>query len=90
MNNARRKTLGDLADELRNLSGQYDDIKTQIETVRDEEQEAFDNMPESLQGGEKGQLAEAAIEAMDEAIGSIEAIDSSLDDAIGSLETAQE
>lgn len=57
--------------------------RADLESLRDEEQEYFDNMPESFQSGEKGQAAEAAIEAMEEAIGSLE-------EAEGTIETAKE
>lgn len=39
MNNDRRTRLGEVRDTL-------DDIITQIEELKDEEQEAYDNMPE--------------------------------------------
>lgn len=41
-------------------------------TLRDEEQDYFDNMPESLQAGEKGEKAEAAINAMENVVGLLE------------------
>jgi len=40
--------------------------------VRDEEQEAYDNMPESFQGGEKGEKAQECISAIEDAISSLE------------------
>lgn len=40
------------------------DPSGRIEDLRDEEQDYYDNMPESLQGGDKGSTAEAAIEAL--------------------------
>jgi hypothetical protein len=35
-----------------------EDAKNDIEQARDDEQEYFDNMPESMQSGEKGSRAE--------------------------------
>lgn len=74
-----------------------DNVVGQIEEVRDEEQEAYDNMPESLQNGEKGELAQAAIDAMESAISDIEGLseidcpeEPDLGDVVGYLETAQE
>ncbi len=49
----------------------------------DEEQEAFDNLPESLQETERGEKMSNAIEQMDYAISSIE-------DAIDNIEEAQQ
>jgi hypothetical protein len=67
MNAARRKEL-DRAAEL------VDEAKQIIEAVKDQEQEAFDNTAESLQGGERGQKMEEAIEALDDAGNSCEEI----------------
>lgn len=58
MNNARRK-------EIDKLTAQIEEIKEAIEALRDEEQEAFDNMPESLQYGERGEKMQSAIDALE-------------------------
>jgi polyhydroxyalkanoate synthesis regulator phasin len=76
MNNKRRESIT-------KLIGQIDDLKSQIETLTEEEQDAYDNMPESLQGGDKGDAAQAAIDALESAV-------SSLEEAVGSLEEATE
>jgi hypothetical protein len=57
--------------------------KAILESVRDEEQDTFDNMPESLQGGEKGSAMEEAVNNLDEAI-------NSLDETVGTLNTVVE
>ena len=54
MNNARRKEINTLIAEL-------EDLKSRLESVLEEEQEYLDNMPESFQGGEKGEKAQSAI-----------------------------
>jgi len=64
MNKLRRKQIEDINDALAELVGQ-------LETLRDEEQEAFDNMPESLQDSERGEKMSGAIDSMESAIGSI-------------------
>lgn len=58
MNNARRK-------EIDKLTAQIEEIKEAIEALRDGEQEAFDNMPESLQDGERGEKMQSAIDALE-------------------------
>lgn len=58
-------------------------VKSTLEDLRDQEQEAFDNMPGSLQNGEKGEKAQEAVNTMDSAISHIE-------DAISDIETAKE
>lgn len=57
------------------LDSCLEDIQFALETlqeVRDEEEEAYDNLPESLQDGEKGDMMQDAIDSLDDAICSIE------------------
>lgn len=51
-----------------------------LEGVRDEEQDAFDNLPEGLQYSERGEMMEEAIDNLDEAIDYIDDVLSSLED----------
>lgn len=74
MNMDRRKQLDAISQILA-------DAREQIEALRDEEQDYYDNMPEGIQSGEKGDTAEAAVSAMDDAISSIEEAEQSLTDA---------
>lgn len=83
MNKERRKVLEGLAKDLAELQGKIDDVKSQVETCRDEEQDYYDNMHENFQNGEKGERAQAAIDAMEECL-------SSLDETINNIETANE
>jgi response regulator of citrate/malate metabolism len=43
-----------------------------LENVKDEEQDAFDNMPEGLQGSEKGELMEEIIDYLEDSYGNLE------------------
>lgn len=45
----------------------FADIATAIEELKDEEQEKFDNMPEGLQNGERGQAIEATVSQLETA-----------------------
>ena len=79
MNADRRKKLNGLQDLLQQtgLSAAMDNLKTirdDLEGVRDEEQDAFDNLPEGLQAAERGQDMEAAIEALTEAFETLEGL----------------
>lgn len=76
MNKARRE-------ELEKALGLLHDAQEIIETCRDEEQDYLDSMPESFQGGEKGSMAESAIENMESAMNGIE-------EALSGVESAQE
>lgn len=61
MNNTRRKNL-------RVLIEKAEVIKTEIEEIRTEEEEYYNNMPEAFQDGEKGDRAQTVIEYLDEAM----------------------
>lgn len=74
MNKSRRKALEAISAKVRELHDELD-------TLREEEQEYFDNMPESLQDGEKGDAAQVAIDAMEEAMTALEEAASQLDTA---------
>lgn len=63
------------------LSSRLDDLKTEIESIMEDEQAYFDNMPQSFQDGEKGGRAQAAIDALQEAIDGFDAITSALETA---------
>lgn len=76
MNKQRRKRITE-AIELLEQAQQI------IEEVKDEEQEAYDNLPEGLQCGERG-------EAMKEAVNNLEESYDSVGDIIDTLEAAQE
>ena len=60
MNKIRRKRLQEASELIAKAQGI-------IECVKDEEQEAHDNLPESIQYGEKGQQMEEYIDMLDEA-----------------------
>lgn len=51
--------------------------------MRDEEQEAFDNLPEAFQEGERGEAMENAIEALDYAADDLSECLDHLSDALG-------
>lgn len=68
MNNARRKKLEAIRQRLAALVEQGEQIKIDVEEVRDEEQEYLDNMPPSLADAQKGEAAQAAIDALDNLI----------------------
>ena len=56
-----------------------EDIKSQLEELRDETQERLDNMPESLQESDSGQLLQERIDECDNLISEFESIDTSFD-----------
>ncbi len=90
MNNARRKQIESLIARAEELRGMAESLKGEIEPVKDEEEDYKNNMPESLQDSDKGQKADAAIEALEEAINQCEEIDSAFDQIVTYLQTASE
>ena len=54
MNNERRKQLKAIAKQLGTIADNLEDQQILLEQVYDDESEAFDNMPESLQESDRG------------------------------------
>lgn len=80
MNNQRRKEINEIAARIAGLQEIAREIIGALESIRDDEQDYFDNMPEGLQAGERGEKAENAISALDDVISDIESfVDSDFD-----------
>jgi Mg2+ and Co2+ transporter CorA len=86
MNKQRRKSLSEIIDLIEAikpmveaLKGEAENIRDRISSDRDEEQEAYDNMPVSLQDGERGQDMSESIDRMEEAHTDIETLFDALD-----------
>lgn len=75
MNAQRRKEIGAVLSELA-------DLRSRVEALHGEEQDAFDSTPEGLQASERGQASEAAASALDEALSAFDEIESSLNEAM--------
>ncbi|WP_140427035.1 hypothetical protein [Ensifer aridi] len=59
-------------------------MKCEIESLMSDEQDYYDNMPESFQNGEKGERAQSAIDALQEAYDSCETAFDALGTAVES------
>lgn len=77
--------LQDLAD-LESLTQVFEDakedIKSQLEWIRDECQESLDNMPESLQYAPTGELLQSRVDAMDAGVDEIDNVDTDFDESL--------
>ena len=71
MNKKRRK-------EIENLRESISETKAKLQDLLYEEQQAFDNMPESIQESERGEEMQEIIEYMEAAIDSLEEATESL------------
>lgn len=98
MNKDRRKQLSELCDRVKALEEKINELKelrdgivTDLESVRDEEQEALDNLPESLQNGERWQDMRSSIDSMESALSSLEDIglDIEIDDVVTTIDEAR-
>lgn len=74
MNNERRKQIEAVKERISALLSEAESIKTDVEAIRDDEQDYRDNMPESFADGEKGEKAEAAIDALEQVINELECL----------------
>lgn len=67
MNKARRKWLEDVSEKIAQA-------KEELEQIMDEEQEAYDNMPESIQESERGEQMYDNIDNLDTMVSDLEDI----------------
>ena len=75
MNKLRRKSLQEIFDKL-------SDLREEIESIKDEEDESRENMPENLQGSERYEQSETASYSMDEAMEFISSACDSIESAM--------
>lgn len=74
MNNERRK-------EIATAISMIEEAKSILEQCQADEQDYFDNMPENMQSGDKGQLAEQAANDLQEAVDSLDNVIDSANNA---------
>lgn len=94
MNKDRRKTLDRLSNELGTLVEKFKaklgelqaefgedfrDLANAIDEQKSDEQDYYDSMPESLQGGEKGEASSQALEYLDSAYDKADALANALE-----------
>lgn len=108
MNKARRKDLTDVAKQVRDalaiaephlhtLKDALTDARERLEGLREEEQEAYEALPESIQNGDRGNAMQESIELMSECDGNlsnaedtISSIDSTIDEILSAIESARD
>jgi hypothetical protein len=74
MNSQRRKDIAAVLNELA-------DLRSRIETIQSDEQDAYDNLPEGIRDSERGQKAEEACSRLDDAVTAFDDLESALNDA---------
>ncbi|HEX9082938.1 MAG TPA: hypothetical protein VF768_11710 [Holophagaceae bacterium] len=75
MNNPRRKKVRQIREEL-------DGLRSRLEELVQEEQGAYDAMPEGLQSSEKGEKAAEAVSALEDALSNVETAVDDLERAV--------
>ena len=83
MNQDRRAKIEKLIDQVQTAAFEMREFYNELTSLQEEEQEAFDNLPEGLQQAERGQQMEAIASALEDALGN-------LDSAIDDVETNSE
>jgi hypothetical protein len=90
MNAKRRKTLSVIIASLEEMKDQITSLNEKADDPLNAIQEYLDMMTEILQGGEKGGMAQAAIDALEAAQSAMDEVEIALDSAIDALTTASE
>lgn len=75
MNKERRKAIQAALAKLA-------EARSELEMVRDEEQEAFDALSESFQSSERGEAMQAAIDNLEQACSQVEEAEHAAEDAM--------
>ena len=80
MNEVRRRRINELKTEIIFVDNKLKEVSKKLSSILNEEQDAFDNMPEGLQSSYRGMCSEDAIDSMEEASDKLEEAMESLSD----------
>ena len=67
MNKQRREKICKLKARIQSTQTELKQISSELSSILNEEQDAFDNMPEGLQSSYRGMCSEDAIDSMEDA-----------------------
>ena len=67
MNKQRREKIGKLKTRILSTQIELKQLSSELSSILNEEQDAFDNIPEGLQSSYRGMCSEDAIDNMEEA-----------------------
>lgn len=67
MNKQRREEISKLKARIQGVQIELKQLSSELSSILNEEQDAFDNMPEGLQSSYRGMCSEDAIDNMEEA-----------------------
>lgn len=90
MNKDRRKAIQSVISKIHELEETMTDILDEIETIKNEEEEYLNNIPENLQTSARYETAENAVSELESAFNDFESAKDSLDEIVSALENACE
>ena len=88
MNNDRRKILDEAINDLRSVSERLEQIRFNIDDIKDQEDSARNDLPESLEFSEKANKMNEAVYQLEDACNQLELID--FNEIISCIEIAKE
>ncbi len=88
MNKERRKRLNEIAVRTDAIIEKLASVSEDLQQIQAEEQDYYDMMPEPFQNGIKGLNAQAAIDALQDAIDNLDTMSSELDEFLQNIDAA--
>lgn len=88
MNAKRRKNIAFAIKDITLLSEKAESLLNDLESIKSEEEECFENIPENLQDSERYTAAEEAVDNLENACDTLQEAIDNLVDVISSLEEA--
>ena len=82
MNDVRRRRINELKTEIDFANKDRKEASKKLSAILNEEQDAFDNMPEGLQSSYRGMCSEDAIDSMEEASEKLDEVIELLNDIV--------
>lgn len=82
MNKQRREKIRQLKTEIDLIKTDLKKVSSELSFILNEEQNAFDNMPEGLQSSYRGMCSEDAIDSMEEASEKLDGVIELLNDIV--------
>jgi chromosome segregation ATPase len=74
--------VGKPGETLKELAGKVNDVKSQIETIRDEGSEKLDSMSDNARDGDRGQELQEEVDGLEEAISCLEEAETALQEEV--------
>lgn len=80
MNKQQRKELEKIQERIADVQSEIQQIRCDLEDIKTEEDEKYENLPEQFQYGEMGEKMQDAVEQMESLMDDLDNADSTLQD----------